>query len=77
VNRDLGKVEIDCRKAAPKEGHVGKTCESNPRARRESNIFNLNNDVGHGKWSRGTGVEESRSRGLEPELCVFQIRFFQ
>jgi hypothetical protein len=33
VNRDLGKVEKDCREAAPKEEQVGKTCESNERER--------------------------------------------
>jgi len=33
VNRDLGKVEKDCRKAAPKEEQVAKTCESNERER--------------------------------------------
>ena len=65
MNRDLGKVEKDCRKAAPKEKQVGKTCESNPRARRESNVFNANYGVGHGgrvEWSR---VE---SRGLAEEM---------
>ena len=25
ANRDLGKVEIDCRKAAPKEEQIGKS----------------------------------------------------
>jgi hypothetical protein len=29
----LGQVEKDCRKAAPKEERVGKTCESNERER--------------------------------------------
>jgi len=29
----LGKVEKDCREAAPKEEQVGKTCESNERER--------------------------------------------
>ncbi|NDG71265.1 MAG: hypothetical protein EBY32_08165 [Proteobacteria bacterium] len=66
VNRDLGKVEKDCRKAAPKEKQVGETCESNPRARRESNIFNANYGVGHGgrvEWSSGRVVEWSRVEG--------------
>ena len=29
----MGKVEIDCRKAAPKEKRVGKTCESTDQDR--------------------------------------------
>jgi hypothetical protein len=38
----LGQVEKDCRKAAPKEERVGKTCESNERlpARRGANESN-------------------------------------
>ena len=60
MNRDLGKVEKDCRKAAPKEKQVGETCESNPRARRESNIFNANYGVGHGGRVEG---RESRVEG--------------
>jgi hypothetical protein len=33
ANRDLGKVEIDCRKAAPKEEQNWEICESNERER--------------------------------------------
>ena len=32
-SRPLGKVEIDCRKAAPKEEQVGRACESTERER--------------------------------------------
>ena len=32
-SRPLGKVEIDCRKAAPKEEQVGRSCESTERER--------------------------------------------
>ena len=32
-SRPLGKVEIDCRKAAPKEERVGRPCESTERER--------------------------------------------
>ena len=39
VNRDLGKVEKDCREAAPKEEQVGKTCESNERERANQPVW--------------------------------------
>jgi hypothetical protein len=32
-SRPLGKVEIDCRKAAPKEERVGRSCESTDKDR--------------------------------------------
>ena len=46
----LGQVEKDCRKAAPKEERVGKTCESNEWERTSQNtpIFTKDGFVRHG-----------------------------
>jgi hypothetical protein len=79
VNRDLGKVEIDCRKAAPKEEQIGKSANQMRNQRlarrvreweRSNQITLIDTDKDRGAWLRlASQAGASESGFLSSELA--------